>query len=101
MPSRLSVAEISSIIEAHKQGSLPSPLPPFIRVEDVLIAGSGPIACVIFCVVWISSNVILFSSAYARTIIDSGVPAKVLMVEIGSQDNPVVGAHHKNSIKWV
>ncbi|KAG5651605.1 hypothetical protein H0H81_008097, partial [Sphagnurus paluster] len=48
---------------------------------DVFIAGSGPIAC-----------------TYARKIIESG--AKVLMAEIGSQDSPIVGEHHKNSIKY-
>ncbi|KAF8867769.1 hypothetical protein CPB85DRAFT_105397 [Mucidula mucida] len=50
---------------------------------NVLVAGSGPIA-----------------AAYARTIIDKHPTASVLMVEIGSQDNPIIGAHHKNSIKY-
>ncbi|TFK62261.1 pyranose 2-oxidase [Pluteus cervinus] len=52
---------------------------------DVVIAGSGPIGC-----------------AYARTILeDPTIPdARVLMVEIGSQDSSVIGEHHKNSIKF-
>ncbi|KAF7972802.1 hypothetical protein HWV62_16984 [Athelia sp. TMB] len=50
---------------------------------DVIIAGSGPIAC-----------------AYARTILERNATAKVLMVEIGSQDSPVIGEHLKNSVKY-
>jgi hypothetical protein len=41
------------------------------------------------------------SCAYARTILDDHPTARVYMAEIGSQDNPVIGAHHKNSIKSV
>lgn len=52
---------------------------PFI--PDVFIAGSGPIGC-----------------TFARMLLDKGY--KVLMAEMGSQDNPVIGAHHKNSVKY-
>ncbi len=55
-----------------------------VIVTDVFIAGSGPIA-----------------SAYARTIIDASDNDKVLMVEIGAQDSPVIGAHQKNAVKYV
>jgi hypothetical protein len=40
------------------------------------------------------------SCAYARTILEQVPNATVLMVEIGSQDNPIIGAHQKNSIKY-
>ncbi|KAG7098215.1 hypothetical protein E1B28_000183 [Marasmius oreades] len=50
---------------------------------DVIIAGSGPVGM-----------------AYARTILEKSPSATVLMIEIGSQDDPVVGEHHKNSIKF-
>jgi pyranose oxidase len=49
----------------------------------VFIAGSGPIGC-----------------TYARTILDERPSTKVDIAEIGSQDSPIVGAHHKNSIKY-
>ncbi|KAF9646149.1 pyranose 2-oxidase [Thelephora ganbajun] len=50
---------------------------------DVFIAGSGPIAC-----------------TFARKIIEKHDSARVYMVEIGSQDNPIPGAHQKNSVKY-
>jgi pyranose oxidase len=50
---------------------------------DVLIAGSGPIGC-----------------TYAREILDKTKNSKVIMVEMGSQDDPVYGRHHKNSVKY-
>ncbi|KAJ2932413.1 hypothetical protein H1R20_g4709, partial [Candolleomyces eurysporus] len=50
---------------------------------DVCIAGSGPIA-----------------ATYASTIIAEHPTAKVLMVEIGSQDSLIAGEHHKNTIKF-
>ncbi|KAF8608603.1 pyranose 2-oxidase [Ceratobasidium sp. AG-I] len=50
---------------------------------NVFIAGSGPIG-----------------AAFARTILEKHPAAKVIMCEIGSQDSPVVGAHHKNSVKY-
>ncbi|KAG8708353.1 Pyranose 2-oxidase, partial [Ceratobasidium sp. 394] len=50
---------------------------------DVFIAGSGPIG-----------------ATFARTILEKCPNAKVFMAEIGAQDNPVVGAHHKNAVKY-
>ncbi|KAF9265018.1 pyranose 2-oxidase [Marasmius fiardii PR-910] len=50
---------------------------------DVIIAGSGPVGM-----------------TYARTILERDPNATVLMIEIGSQDDPVVGEHHKNSIRF-
>ncbi|KAG8746994.1 Pyranose 2-oxidase [Ceratobasidium sp. 414] len=50
---------------------------------DVFIAGSGPIG-----------------AAFARTILDECPNAKVFMAEMGAQDNPVIGAHHKNAVKY-
>ncbi|CCO27173.1 hypothetical protein BN14_01208 [Rhizoctonia solani AG-1 IB] len=52
---------------------------------DVFIAGSGPIGC-----------------TFARKILDNSKKSdlKVWMVDVGSQDNPVIGRHHKNSIKY-
>src|SRR5258707_3877819 len=41
-----------------------------------------------------------YSCAYARTILEQHPNATVLMVEIGSQDDPEIGAHQKNSIKY-
>ncbi|QRW08111.1 GMC oxidoreductase [Ceratobasidium sp. AG-Ba] len=54
------------------------------KVEtDVFIAGSGPIG-----------------ATFCRQILEKHPSARVFMAEIGSQDNPVIGAHHKNSIKY-
>jgi len=50
---------------------------------DVLIAGTGPIAC-----------------AFARKIIEGHPTARVYMVDIGAQDHPIPGAHQKNSVKY-
>lgn len=50
---------------------------------DVFIAGSGPIG-----------------GTFCREVLDKHPTAKVYMAEMGSQDNPVIGAHHKNSIKY-
>nr|VWO99031.1 LysM domain-containing protein [Ganoderma boninense] len=81
MPIRLSKEHIhallsqpSAISEAHEK----------VIQTDVFIAGSGPIA-----------------STYARQIIDNHKTATVCMAEIGAQDSPVVGSHHKNTIKPV
>ncbi|TFK62263.1 pyranose oxidase [Pluteus cervinus] len=67
----------------HKTNSAEQDVP--FYDYDVVIAGSGPVG-----------------SAYARTILeDPTIPnARVLMVEIGSQDSSVIGEHHKNSIKY-
>ncbi|KAF8422789.1 pyranose 2-oxidase [Boletus edulis BED1] len=50
---------------------------------DVFIAGTGPVG-----------------AAYARIILDAKPDAKVIMADIGSQENSVVGAHFKNSVKY-
>ncbi|KIJ62441.1 GMC oxidoreductase [Hydnomerulius pinastri MD-312] len=85
MPKRFSDEDIQKIIDTHSQGThsqgAVDPEGPYLT--DVLIAGSGPVGC-----------------AYARTILDKQPGARVLMIEIGSQDGPVIGAHHKNSIKY-
>ncbi|KAG8690910.1 hypothetical protein FRC11_008209 [Ceratobasidium sp. 423] len=52
-------------------------------ITDVFIAGSGPIGC-----------------TFARKILDNTDHVKVLMAEVGSQDNPIRGRHHKNSVKY-
>lgn len=93
MRSRLDAKKIEEIIN-----KLPDPLPSATptrnrtqstadgyELADVFIAGSGPIAC-----------------TYARTILEQNKSPnfKVIMCEIGSQDDPIVGAHHKNSIKY-
>ncbi|KAF8608600.1 pyranose oxidase [Ceratobasidium sp. AG-I] len=55
------------------------------RIEDcdVFIAGSGPIG-----------------ATFARIILEELPNARIIMCEIGSQDNPKMGAHHKNSVKY-
>ncbi|CAE6445783.1 unnamed protein product [Rhizoctonia solani] len=50
---------------------------------DVFIAGSGPIGC-----------------TFAREILDNTQGSNVCMVEMGARDNPVIGRHHKNSVKY-
>ncbi|KAG5636488.1 hypothetical protein H0H81_007854 [Sphagnurus paluster] len=77
--SSLSKEQVFSLIHnaSQKQEQQPN-----VIHTDVFIAGSGPIA-----------------AAYARKIIDNGT-SRVLMVEIGSQDNPIIGEHHKNAIKY-
>ncbi|KAE9390595.1 hypothetical protein BT96DRAFT_1024457 [Gymnopus androsaceus JB14] len=50
---------------------------------DILIIGSGPIAC-----------------TYARFIHEKLPKKTIIMVEAGSQDYPVIGGHHKNAIKY-
>ncbi|KAJ1304640.1 hypothetical protein OPQ81_005781 [Rhizoctonia solani] len=59
--------------------------PKLVDSVDVFIAGSGPIG-----------------STFARKILDGAKSPnlKVWMVDVGSQDNPVIGQHHKNSIKY-
>ncbi|KAG8698255.1 Pyranose 2-oxidase [Ceratobasidium sp. 395] len=50
---------------------------------EVFIAGSGPIG-----------------ATYARKILENHPTARVVMAEIGSQDNPRMGHHHKNSVRY-
>ncbi|KAG8733576.1 Pyranose 2-oxidase [Ceratobasidium sp. 423] len=57
--------------------------PKVVNEYDVLIAGSGPIGC-----------------TFARVLLDEVPNVKICMVEMGAQDNPVVGRHHKNSVKY-
>ncbi|QRW21546.1 GMC oxidoreductase [Rhizoctonia solani] len=59
--------------------------PKLVDAVDVFIAGSGPIGC-----------------TFARKILDNSKKSDltVLMIEMGSQDNPVIGRHHKNSAKY-
>ncbi|EUC64181.1 pyranose 2-oxidase [Rhizoctonia solani AG-3 Rhs1AP] len=55
-----------------------------------------------------SSSRLTFSSlvggpigcTFVRKILDDTTDAKILMVEVGSQDDPIIGRHHKNSIKY-
>lgn len=82
MPIRLSKEKINDLLQ-RSQGDLTSSQHEIVHFTDVFIAGSGPISC-----------------TYARHIIDNTSTTKVYMAEIGSQDNPVIGAHHKNSIKF-
>jgi len=83
MPFRLNDNDIERLLTL-KAGESPKASEGCVEV-DVFIAGSGPIA-----------------SAYARTILEQNTDKnlKVLMADIGSQDGPIVGAHHKNSIKY-
>ncbi|KAH0829016.1 hypothetical protein J3R83DRAFT_2470 [Lanmaoa asiatica] len=78
-PNRLNDEIIDQFIS---HGSRAEPNSPFMET-DVLIAGSGPVG-----------------AAYARVILDNYPDAHVIMADIGSQDSPVIGAHHKNSIKY-
>lgn len=80
MPHRFSPDDVKRVLKAapSQRDSVPH-----VTSTDVVIAGSGPIAC-----------------AYARTILEKNHHVRVTMVEIGSQDDPIVGAHHKNSIKY-
>ncbi|KAF9230889.1 pyranose 2-oxidase [Melanogaster broomeanus] len=50
---------------------------------DVLIAGSGPVG-----------------ATYACEILEKLPNMRVIMAEIGSQDSTVIGAHHKNAVKY-
>jgi pyranose oxidase len=91
MPVRLTQDNIDNLLGMTAEGVSLSgaerigELQPELIVTDVFIAGSGPIAC-----------------TYARLILEAkDLPqTKVYMAEIGSQDSPVIGAHHKNSIKY-
>ncbi|CAE6503880.1 Pyranose 2-oxidase [Rhizoctonia solani] len=65
------------------ESKLGSEFNPEVFETDVFIAGSGPIGC-----------------TFVRKILDGIDSAKILMVEVGSQDDPIIGRHHKNSIKY-
>ncbi|KAJ1304639.1 hypothetical protein OPQ81_005780 [Rhizoctonia solani] len=69
-------------VESHPDGTQHNPK---LVETDVLIAGSGPIGC-----------------AFARQIMDNteDYETNILMIEVGAQDSPVIGRHHKNSIKY-
>ncbi|KAL9072184.1 MAG: hypothetical protein Q9157_005196 [Trypethelium eluteriae] len=54
---------------------------PAVYTTDVLVVGSGPVG-----------------ATYARKLVDAGI--EVLMVEIGSQENPIPGEHKKNAIAY-
>ena len=41
------------------------------------------------------------SSAYARVIADLKPTAQIIMADVGKQDGPTIGGHHKNSVKYV
>jgi len=79
VPNRLNDETIRQYCNNPSQTNI---IPPVLEA-DVLIAGSGPVG-----------------AAYARVILDSCPDARVIMADIGSQDSPVIGAHHKNSIKY-
>ncbi|KAG6382089.1 pyranose 2-oxidase [Boletus reticuloceps] len=53
------------------------------EATDVFIAGTGPVG-----------------AAYARIILQTNPALRVTMADVGSQDGPVIGVHHKNSIKY-
>ncbi|CUA73271.1 hypothetical protein RSOLAG22IIIB_05218 [Rhizoctonia solani] len=50
---------------------------------DVFIAGSGPLG-----------------ATYARQVLERHKTARVLMVEVGAQESPIVGMNMKNSVKY-
>jgi len=81
MSRRLREKAVGLLCDAKAATTLPSDSP--VLLYDVIIAGSGPVG-----------------STYARTILEQNPNATVLMVEIGSQDGPVIGEHHKNSIRF-
>lgn len=81
MPRRLKGKGVGLLYDAKAATTLPDDSP--ILSYDVIIAGSGPVG-----------------STYARTILEQNPNVTVLMVEIGSQDGPVIGEHHKNSIRF-
>ncbi|VDC06898.1 unnamed protein product [Peniophora sp. CBMAI 1063] len=51
---------------------------------DVIIVGSGPIG-----------------ATYARIIASQQPNASIIMVEAGSQEDPIIGAHHKNAVRYL
>ncbi|KAK0185761.1 pyranose 2-oxidase [Armillaria mellea] len=83
-PFRLSEETVRSLLAHLAKGThaAPSGDTPLIRT-DVFIAGSGPIG-----------------STYARTIIDQDPNPRVLMADIGAQEDAVIGAHQKNAVKF-
>ncbi|CEL59887.1 hypothetical protein RSOLAG1IB_09171 [Rhizoctonia solani AG-1 IB] len=50
---------------------------------DVFIAGSGPLG-----------------ATYARQVLENHESARVLMVEVGAQEGPIVGMNMKNAVKY-
>ncbi|KZV75432.1 GMC oxidoreductase [Peniophora sp. CONT] len=50
---------------------------------DIVIVGSGPIG-----------------ATYARVIHEQEPNASIIMIEAGSQEDPVIGAHHKNAVRY-
>ncbi|KAL0570156.1 Pyranose 2-oxidase [Marasmius crinis-equi] len=88
MPNHLSSENIQALLNCSSEEEMKEKAKDLkIRIEfsTVFIAGSGPVGC-----------------TYARLVLDQykEPDAVVMMAEIGSQDHPVVGAHHKNSIKY-
>jgi hypothetical protein len=88
--SRLSQEEIAKLLQEDTSAA---------TFTDVFIAGSGPIAYVIAFEHEDNQSLSICSCTYARRILEGHPNAKVYMAEIGSQDHPIIGAHHKNSIK--
>ena len=52
-----------------------------VYTADVLVVGSGPVG-----------------ATYARKLVDAGI--EVLMIELGSQENPTPGEHKKNAMAY-
>jgi hypothetical protein len=92
--SRLSQEDIDKLLQEDTSAA---------TFTDVFIAGSGPIACVARSLLSMETtmNLSICSCTYARRVLEGHPNAKVYMAEIGSQDHPIIGAHHKNSIKSV
>jgi hypothetical protein len=42
---------------------------------------------------------ILCSATYARVILEKKPETTIVMIETGSQENPVIGGHHKNAMR--
>ncbi|KAK0222089.1 pyranose 2-oxidase [Armillaria fumosa] len=83
-PFRLSEEAVQSLLSHLAKGTYAAPSGDTRLIRtDIFIAGSGPIG-----------------STYARTIIDQDPNARVLMVDIGAQEDAVIGAHQKNAVKF-
>ncbi|KAF8714535.1 GMC oxidoreductase, partial [Rhizoctonia solani] len=69
---------------------------------DVFIAGSGPLGYFILSLLYARqfSDLPALRATYARQILETHESARVLMVEVGAQESPVVGMNLKNEVKY-